>query len=261
MDALLVLQERGSRSQLTIITYALLSALAVLIPVPFLDDSVSAYFARQMVAALARIYRLELSPQELSLLATGRGRGCMALLLDRGILFSVQLLMRRLLQDLFFLLDLSAAGQQFAMCYYQGYLLDSLFAEGAYRPGSLDNARRVNAALGAVSGQANFQALAKVFTVMVKNSRAVVRHVVSLATFASKKAYRQLARIRLGRRAAPPAEIPLVDELEKLPEVRQLAEEMYRNIALMPSDHLTELKARLKARLENTDPAPSRGGE
>jgi hypothetical protein len=130
--------------QLLILTYAVLSGLSLLVPLPYLDDWLRNQLTRRMVRDLAKLNNLELTPEEIKILGQG-GDGCLAELLHGFIWGPV----KRVVRDVVFVLEWRRAVNTVSQVYYEGFLLDYLFLHKVYRRPPV---RSVNAEPTPVSG-------------------------------------------------------------------------------------------------------------
>lgn len=239
---------------LRLITYAALNGISIMIPVPFLDDAVADYFSRRMLAYLASAHHLNLRPQEIAILATGQGEGCFVALYRRGLLHSIKVMARRLLDDLFFLWAVREVAQRFTHNYYHGYLMDYAFREGYGKAaqGSPENAHLLNAAVYAAHFRANTSLFTKTMEAIFKNGWKVNRDIAVLIAKTARKSFKQnvIGRFKfLGRKKGyevkPEAE-PAMLELENLPGIKELVNTLYASITRLPDDQFEQMKARLR---------------
>lgn len=243
------------REMMSIISYAALSGLAIIIPLPFVDDAVSDYFLRRMTAYLADGYRLKLTPPEIAALATGQGQGCLLVLFRRGLWRSVRSLARKLLDDLFFLWAVREVAQRFTHAYYHGYLLDYAFRQGygAEVQGNPDVAMKLNWVVKSAHDHANTRLFTKTIEAVFKNGWKVNRQIAVLLAQAGRKAFARhvIGRLRFlrRRRQAPPdpqGEAALRD-IQELPAIQELTNQLYTSVARTPEDQLEAMKARVRA--------------
>lgn len=239
---------------LMLITYAALSGISIIIPVPFLDDAIADYFNRRMLAYLASAYQLNLRPQEIAILATGQGEGCFVAVYRRGLMHSIKVMARRLLDDLFFLWAVREVAQRFTHSYYHGYLMDYAFLQGYGKEaqGSLESVRLLNAAVHAAHFRANTSLFSKTMEAIFKNGWKVNRDIAVLIAKTARKSFKQnvIDRLKFIRRKksyeVKPGAEPEMLELENLPGLKDLVNTLYASITRLPEDQFDQMKARLR---------------
>ena len=143
-----------SRS-LPIIFSTLLVGLSPLIPIPVVDDLVTAALCRWRVKYLAAQYGLTLTKEEIKTLADLQQTGCLGGAIQRTLGYAV----RAFLQNMLFWLEAGRVANLLAQSYYDGVLLDYAFAEGLYRPGNPAEAKRLRSNIIKVRMGANFRQL------------------------------------------------------------------------------------------------------
>lgn len=239
---------------LRLITYAALSGISIMIPVPFLDDAVADYFNRRMLVYLANAHHLTLRPQEIAILATGQGEGCFVAVYRRGLMHSIKVMARRLLDDLFFLWAVREVAQRFTHSYYHGYLMDYAFSQGYGQAaqGSPDHAHLLNAAVYGAHFRANTSLFTKTIEAIFKNGWKVNRDIAVLIARTARKTFKQnvIGRFRFLKRRkgyeVNPETEPAMLELENLPGLKELVNTLYASITRLPEDQFDLMKARLR---------------
>jgi hypothetical protein len=240
------------QNQHIIIVYSILSALAGMIPIPFLDDAVADFFSRRMVAGLANSYGMKLSAAELSILSTAQGSGCFMGLLQRGLMHPIKAILKRILKDIFFVWIIQGIGQQFTRCYYRGYLLDYAFSDLAYVPGTLDSARRMNSMVNSVCSRANLHLLSRTVQALFRASWRLIKLAGGLVAQTAKNAFRHILRATLQRKTRLEKDeirktfVQDLVDLENLPQVNQLAGLLSDEITKLPETHFAQMKMELK---------------
>lgn len=140
---------------LPIIFSTLLVGLSPLIPVPVVDDLVTAALCRWRVKYLATQYGLTLTREEIKTLADLQQVGCLGGVAERTVGYVV----RAFFQNLLFWLEAGRVANLLAQSYYDGVLLDYAFAEQLYQPGNLAEAQRLRKNIILVRYGANFRQL------------------------------------------------------------------------------------------------------
>jgi hypothetical protein len=150
-----------SRS-LPIIFSTLLVGLSPLIPIPVVDDLVTAALCRWRVKYLAAQYGLTLSKEEVKSLADLQQIGCLSGAFQRVVGY----LVKEFFQNLLFWLEAGRVFNLLSLSYYDGVLLDYALAEGLYQPGNPAEAKRLRNNILHVRKDANFRQLRE----LLKNS-------------------------------------------------------------------------------------------
>jgi uncharacterized protein (DUF697 family) len=268
--------------QFLILTHAVLAGLTPLIPIPFLDDLVKAYFLRNLVSSLAKTYQVELSPAEATALADDRGGGCVNGCLTWLILYPV----KRLIGKIVFVLEWQRAIDIVTHTYYFGYLLNYVFKQGIYRPGDIAQATRLRVAIeqarqGANTGfvrrivQANFnqsrqlivdavgQLSASLLGLTISFRRASTwarrRLMLTLNRRGSRLAKWMSTRVRLKEKDSAQVsrtESELAQRLDKETNILSsaldgLVHQLQTRLTDLPPQHFEELEARLMSGLKN----------
>jgi hypothetical protein len=151
--------------------YAILIGLTPLIPVPFVDDWIASLLMRRMVNELGLAYGMKLTPQEVDRLIAGEAAGCLGGCLSSLLLYP---LLKRILREVFFVLEWQRAINFVSHSYYYAFLLDTAFENGWYHPRSLARAAQVNAAIHRVQKSANTNLVRRVVEFHFNNSKAAV---------------------------------------------------------------------------------------
>jgi len=155
-----------SRS-LPIIFSTLLVGLSPLIPIPVVDDLVTAALCRWRVKYLATQYELTLTKEEIKTLADLQQAGCLGGAIQSTLGYAV----RAFFQNLLFWLEAGRVANLLAQSYYDGVLLDHAFAEGLYKTGTPAEAQRLRKNIILVRQGANFRQL----TDLLKSSSSHTR--------------------------------------------------------------------------------------
>jgi len=159
-----------SRS-LPIIFSTLLVGLSPLIPIPVVDDLITAALCRWRVKYLATQYGLTLTKEEIKTLADLQQTGCLGGVTKRAFGY----VLKEIFQKMLFWLEAGRVANLLAQSYYDGVLLDYALAEGLYKPGNPAEAQRLRDNIILVRQGANFRQL----THLLKSSSS---HTRKLAT-------------------------------------------------------------------------------
>ena len=168
-----------SRS-LPIIFSTLVVGLSPLIPIPVVDDLITAALCRWRVKYLVAQYGLTLTREEVKILADLQQVGCLGGIAQSTFGYAV----RAFFQNLLFWLEAGRVANLLAQSYYDGVLLNYAFAEGLYRPGNLAEAERLRTNIILVRSGANFRQLQD----LLKHSSS---HTRKLATRFMRDIYEQ----------------------------------------------------------------------
>ena len=168
---------------LPIIFSTLLVGLSPLIPIPVVDDLVTAALCRWRLKYLAAQYGLTLTKEEIKTLADLQQSGCLGGAIQRTLGYAV----RAFLQNLLFWLEAGRVANLLAQSYYDGVLLDYAFAEGLYKTGSIAEAQRLRNNIMLVRQGVNFRQL----TNLLKSSSS---HTRKLAAQFIRDVYEQYFR-------------------------------------------------------------------
>ena len=168
-----------SRS-LPIIFSTLLIGLSPLIPIPVVDDLITAALCRWRVKYLAAQYGLTLTREEIKSLADLQQIGCLGGAAQRAFGYVI----KEFFQNLIIWLEAGRVASLLAQSYYDGVLLDYAFAEGLYKTGNPAEAERLRKNIIIVRQGANFRQL----TNLLKSSSS---HTQKVATQFIRDVYEQ----------------------------------------------------------------------
>jgi hypothetical protein len=118
-----------SASDFTLLSHSLLIGASPLIPVPFLDDVLTGYLWRRMVAELARIEGRQLTKTEIGQLSNMGGRS-----FSGGCIAAVVYLFAQLLRELRFWREWQRGIDLATQAYYSGFLLREVFKSESFDP-------------------------------------------------------------------------------------------------------------------------------
>jgi hypothetical protein len=223
-----------------LVSYAVLTGLTPLIPVPVLDDVVKDYFRRRLVRALAASRGRPLGEEEVSALTEGPGggflRGCVVTLLVYPL--------KKIFRKVFFFLEWKRAADLTSQTYHFGHLVGYALERRAGGPTLLDahGAARVGRAIEAVCREAPIKPVERAVGGTFRQSRKALRAAAALLG----QSLRRLA----GR--APADEVArALEEAEprEAREVEPVVTRLQRSLAAVPEEHFRDLRARLDARL------------
>jgi len=230
----------------TLLTYAVLTGLTPLIPVPLVDDLVRAYFRRRLVRSLAASRGRPLSQDAVEAL-TSDPPGCLlGGCLGQALLYPL----RKLFAKIFFFLEWKRALDLTSQTYHYGYLVDCALAEGYLDPASGRSVESVRQAMDEVCREAPIQPVESAVTAAFRQSRSAL--LTAAGRFA--RTFRQA-----GGRPDPArveAAIGAAEEQEKQ-EVAGVIEALHKRLQAVPQEHFRRLREQLRARLEGGGGEPT----
>jgi hypothetical protein len=155
-----------SRS-LPIVFSTLLIGLSPLIPIPVVDDLITAALCRWRVKYLAEQYGLKLQKKEIQLLADEQGVGCFDIITKRAFGY----VLKEIAENMLIWVEAGRAVNLLARTYYYGILLDYAFSEGLYKVGHLSEAKRLHNNIYEVRKGANTRQLKDLLKASSKNAK------------------------------------------------------------------------------------------
>jgi hypothetical protein len=221
-------------------TYAVLTGLTPLIPVPFIDDVVKGYFRRRLVRQLASANGRAVSAEELEALTREEDGGCV-----RGcVVTAVVYPLKRIFAKIFYFLEWKRAADLTSHTYHFGYLVDYALRPDAEGRTLLDArpAREVGAAIAAVVREAPIKPVEGAVSATFSQSRKILRGGAELLGSSLR---------RITRRAPPEQLDEAIKEVEpqEQREIEPVVARLQRSIAAVPEEHFARLRSQLRARL------------
>ncbi len=117
-----------SVTDVLIITHAMLSGAAILIPIPFVDDLIVSIVRQNLVRLLAKYHGIEISPQEVRLLSSLEpSNGCW-----QGLLTILKYPFK-IVRQFIRLLEVKKSVETASHTYYSGILLNEVLRNGWYQ--------------------------------------------------------------------------------------------------------------------------------
>ena len=220
-------------TQRRILSHAVLSGLALLIPIPFVDDMVVDYFRRRLVRRLGEEHGITLADADVRALSDDPSTGCLPGCLGSVLLYPL----KKILRNIFFFLELKRVGDLVSTTYHRGLMLDWVLAEGRLGPKS---AVEVRAAMDAV---------------LAETPVGPVQYAVRGALDQSKGALK--GAVAILQRALPggtkePEKVKDAVESVRAEEERQISgvvDLLQQRLATVPDEHFKSMRDRLLARL------------
>ena len=238
--------ERNGRTALQtggqtgLVTYAVLTGLTPLIPVPVLDDVVKGYFRRRLVRAQAAARGRALDEREVAALAAEGGQGCLRGCVVQALVYPLKKIFRKV----FFFLEWKRAADLTSQTYHFGYLVGYALERRADGATLLDahGAERVGAAVAAVCREAPIKPVERAVTGTFGQSRKALSAAAALLGQSLR---------RLTGRAPAPEVARALEEVEprEAREVEPVVTRLQRSLATVPEEHFRDLRARLEEKL------------
>jgi hypothetical protein len=227
-------------SQTTLLTYAVLTGLTPLIPVPVLDDMAKSYFRRRLVRTLAAARGLNLAAADVEALTAERGGGCLGGCIGAVLVYPLKKIFRKV----FFFLEWKRAIDLTSRTYHFGYLAAYALRPRAGGASALDlrGAKAVGEALDAVCREAPIKPIEGAVGATFRRSKKILRATAGLLG----QALRRLADRRDRDEVARAIEqVETAEEREVAPVVARLQ----HSLAGVPDEHFRRLRSMLDARL------------
>jgi hypothetical protein len=224
----------NSRQNL-LVTSAVLAGLTPLVPIPFVDDHLYAYFMRSMVQRLGAAHSRPFSTEELEALTAQPGRGGALRLLGSVALYPA----KKVLRKVFFFLELKRAVDTISHTYHRGFLLDAALDEGWL---NAHGAPRVRAAIDAVLARTNTSPVAHAIYGVLNQSQGVLKNMVATLTGSLTGSKAAPGRDKVAQAAAS------VEEEQKS-KMGGLTSQLQTALAGLPDEHFEKLKQQLVAEL------------
>ena len=231
----------GGGEQGSLVTYAVLTGLTPLIPVPVVDDVVKGYFRRRLVRALAAARGRRLAEEEVAALADERGGGCLSGCVVQAVVYPLKKIFRKI----FYFLEWKRAVDLTSQTYHFGYLVGcALDDEGGGSLLDAHGAARVGAAVEAVCREAPIKPVEGVVGATFRQSRKVLGAAAGLLG-------QSLRRLTGRARAEEVAEAIAEVEPREAREVEPVVTRLRTGLASVPAEHFQDLRARLEEKLKS----------
>ncbi|HEV3471481.1 MAG TPA: hypothetical protein VG148_19295 [Pyrinomonadaceae bacterium] len=234
------LQAGGQRG---LVTYAVLTGLTPLIPVPVLDDVVKGYFRRRLVRAQAAARGRALADAGVTALADERGGGCLRGCAVQALVYPLKKVFRKV----FYFLEWKRAVDVTSQTYHFGYLVGYALEPRAGGATLLDayGAERVGAAVAAVCREAPIKPVERAVAGTFRQSHKALAAAAALLGQSLR---------RLTGRAPAPEVARALEEIEprEAREVEPVVTRLQRSLASVPDEHFRDLRARLDEKLNSS---------
>ncbi|MFN3651155.1 MAG: hypothetical protein ACK47B_16390 [Armatimonadota bacterium] len=231
------LARRGPGQQ-SLLTYAVLTGLTPLIPIPFVDDLAKAYFRRRLVRKLAAGHGVPLSREEVEALTAEPGGCLLSGCLGQLVLYPLKKIFRKI----FYFLEWKRALDLTSQSYHFGYLVDCALADGYLGPSSPHRVEAVRQAIHTVCAQTPIKPIEGAVGGAFRQSKSAIRNTLSLLE-------RTLRRLT-GR--PQPAEVSAAlneVEAQESEAVRGVVENLQRRMQTIPQAHFDRMRQLLRQHL------------
>jgi hypothetical protein len=226
--------------QPVMLTYAVLTGLTPLIPVPVVDDLAKNYFRRRLARAVAAARGRTLSSEELDALTAERKGGCLGGCLGMLVVYPLKKIFRKV----FYFLEWKRAVDLTSRTYHFGYLTAYALKprEGGASALDLRGARAVGEAVEAVCREAPIKPIEGAVGGAFRGSKKMLSAAVGVLNQALR---RQASRRDREEVARAIEEVRPEGEREVAPVVNRLQ----GSLASVPDEHFRRLRSMLDARL------------
>lgn len=212
---------------LLIITHAILSGAAILVPIPFVDDFIVAAIRQNQVRMLAKQHGLSVSPAEVRLLAGVDSDGCW-----QGLL-AVLKYPFKIVRQFVKILEVKKSVEAATHTYYSGLLLNEVMRNGWYQR---ERFGMIHQAIQHVKRDANQELVKEIFrsalivnqenfTLLTGWGRQTLSYLVASSQFRIKGLF---WRIRLIRKTVQESPESLFER--QPPQITALAQQIYANL-------------------------------
>ena len=228
--------EQGS-----LVTYAVLTGLTPLIPVPVVDDLVKGYFRRRLVRAQAAARGRALSEEEVAALTEEPSEGFWSGCAVQAVVYPLKKIFRKV----FFFLEWKRAADLTSQTYHFGYLVGCALDAREGGPSLLDahGAARVGWAVAAVCREAPIKPIERVVGGTFRQSHKALGAAAALLG-------QSLRRLTGRARAAEVEEAIAEVEPREAREVEPVVSRLRAGLAAVPDEHFKDLRARLEEKLK-----------
>jgi len=205
-----------------------LVGLTPLLPVPFLDDHLKAYFERRLARAIAASRGVAVSEDDLRAIGEGEGQDLIAQIGKGALLLPVRLLF----------LNVKRASDAASATYHRGYLLDVALEAGAHPPQR--SASELRAAIAATLEETPHSPIGAALRLSFEGSKALLRQALAALVGA------------LRRMRTTSTEVDLAEALKESKDrdvFASLVERMRQAVDEIPAAYFQELEERFLERL------------
>jgi hypothetical protein len=228
-------------NQRTLLTYTVLVGLSPLVPVPFVDDMITAYFMRRMMRSLAREHDWEPDAAAVRTLvdepAQGLARGCAA-----GCLSVVVYPLKKILRNLFVFLEFKRAVDLASEAYHRGFLLDYAMREGWLGAAAAHTPEAVRTAIDETLAEAPIKPIEEAVRFSFRQSKRTLVGVATILADAIKQRFKgaKIDDVSTAVEAVEERETGLIDGV---------VDALRARVDAIPEEHFESLRSGLAGRL------------
>jgi hypothetical protein len=243
-----VVREAGGRAQgprrevatsPLLLGHSVLVGLTPLLPVPFLDDHLKAYFERRLARGIAASRGVAVSEDDLRAIGVGAGEDLLAQIGKGALLLPVRLLLRKV----FLFLNVKRASDAASAAYHRGYLLDVALEIGAHPPRR--SASELRGAIAATLDETPHSPIGAAVRLSFEGSKALLRQALGALVGV------------LRRMRATSTEVDLAEALKESKDrdvFASLVDRVRLAVDEIPSAYFQELEERFLERLAGRVP-------
>jgi hypothetical protein len=222
----------------TLVSYAVLTGLTPLIPVPFVDDLAKDFFRRRLVESLAAARRQPLAPGAVEALTAERSGCVLGGCLGQLVIYPL----KKLFSKVFFFLEWKRVLDLTSQTYHFGYLVGCALDEGYLSATSPRTVAEVRLAIDAVCREAPIRPVESAVAATFRQSRSALNAAVG--------EFSRLFRETTGRGKRDRVEATLnAVEAQERRQVAGVAEALQNRLRAVPDAHFQRLREQLRQRL------------
>lgn len=222
-----------------ILTYAVLTGLTPLIPVPFVDDLARTYFRRRLVQALAEAHGQNFVPGDVQILADEKGSSCLLGCLGTAFIYPLKFLFRKV----FFFLEWKRAIDTASATYYHGFLLDYALQQNWIAPHGRHDSATVRAAIDDLIEQTDSSVINRAMRSAFAHSKGILRGAVTQMTAKLRGAGKQSTDVS--------SQLQNMESQEK-DDVQGVVSDVQQALDKIPSQHFDDLRRKFAATLNES---------
>jgi uncharacterized protein (DUF697 family) len=223
----------------TIVTFAVLSGLTLLVPVPFVDDYLCGRVRQRMVKALVDGHTAKLDERDIASLLHGKSKP----LLKRVAGAVVTYPLKKIFRKTFMVLAGKEAIDTVSQTYHLGYLIDFALAQ---RWHDARTAAQIGVAIESACEEIGTSPVNHAIRSAFERSRSLVTVATGNFVERVKRRFDRRAEARTADDEAP--EITPADA--ETPEMKSLVDQVITAMSNVPAEHFAKLTERVATRLD-----------
>ena len=227
-----------SSNQDLILTHVILSGLTPLIPIPFVDDLVKAYFQRRCIRKIAIRRNYKLTPEESKTLGEDPDEGCLLGCLGKILLYPLKWVFRRLL----FFLRWKKTLDRASHLYHRWYLADYALQEGLCAPVGPHSPEHVRKTIDKVCAQTRTSPVEHAFYGTLNQSKSLIKSV-------ARTIQATVMGVKKDATTISQAVEAIADEQEH--QLEPVTQQLHLELDKVPKGHFEQLCARFLEQLSN----------